>query len=265
MKVVIVRYDEIGLKSNYVYSRLLVTLRNQIQKIVGGAKIVSRGRRLIIYKELNKDKLSILSKVFGISTISLAIEAEQKMESIIKNALRLYKGGSFRVSCRRADKGFKYTSKEIEQIVGEEIVKRKGAKVDLKNFDTEIGIELFNGKAYLFTEKIRGYGGLPAKTQGKVITVLNTKRDLIAALTMMKRGIDPIVVGNSKIISLLEKEVPYLKLEQYNKTIEAKAVCCGAKLEELESIISLKERYKLPIFAPLVCIDEKKTRFYHSL
>ncbi len=265
MKVVLIRYDEIGLKSNYVYSILLSTLKNHIQKVVGKAKIVSKGRRLIVYKELNKEKLSILSKVFGISTISPAIEVEQRIESIVDSAVELYKGGRFRVSCRRADKEFKYTSKEIERIVGEEIVNRKGAKVDLKNFDLEIGIELFNGKAYLFTEKIRGYGGLPAKTQGKVITVLRNKRDVVAALMLMKRGIDPVVVGNKRTILLLEKAVPYLKIERYNSTIEAKAVCCGAKLEEIGSIVLLKERYKLPVFAPLVCMDEKKTRFYHSL
>ena len=71
-----------------------------------------------------------LKKVFGISSISYAVETEKDIEAIKKVAGTLadnWKNNvSFRVIAKRADKRFPLISPEIEQTVGVHVAEEKG-------------------------------------------------------------------------------------------------------------------------------------------
>ena len=62
-------------------------------------------------------------------------------------------------------------------------------KVDLKNPDIEIFVEVRNDDCYIYTEKISGPGGLPIGTAGTILCLLSGGIDsAVAAWMMMKRG-----------------------------------------------------------------------------
>jgi len=63
-------------------------------------------------------------------------------------------------------------------------------KVDLKNPDLNIIIELVNGKAYIGYKKITGYGGLPVRSGGKALSLISSGIDSpVASFLLVKRGV----------------------------------------------------------------------------
>ena len=68
-------------------------------------------------------------------------------------------------------------------------------KVNLSKPDQEIYVEVRDGKAHLFTQTIKGVGGMPTGSQGKVVCTISTGLDSpIAAYKVMKRGCIPVFV-----------------------------------------------------------------------
>ena len=203
----IVRYHEIALKggNREFFER----------KLVDNIRVCLKRNRLIFEKIRNprgkviihtREQLDILKYIFGISNFSKAIEIDQDMDRIKQVAFDLYTGGSFKISTKRSDKRFSYSSKDINEQVGEHIVNKTGAEVNLKNPDVDIGIEIFDKKAYIFIEKIKGRGGLPIGTAGKVAVLLEAERSLVAAYLMLKRGCSIIFVKKNDIdFEVLEK------------------------------------------------------------
>ena len=69
------------------------------------------------------------------------------------------------------------------------------APVDLTNPDLTIYIEIRQDTTYIFHEKMKGPGGLPLGTQGKVVVLLSSGIDSpVAAYMMMKRGCEVIAL-----------------------------------------------------------------------
>ncbi|MBU4141705.1 tRNA 4-thiouridine(8) synthase ThiI, partial [Patescibacteria group bacterium] len=68
-------------------------------------------------------------------------------------------------------------------------VKSEKLKVKLKNPDINCFIEIVEGKALIYFEKIKGLGGLPVGTSGKVLSLISSGFDSpVAAWRLMKRG-----------------------------------------------------------------------------
>ena len=250
MQAYIIRYGEIFLKGKNRAS-FEKRLANNIIDCLRKSKIqfqevkIARNR-ILVYS--NKD-CCCLKNVFGISSFSKALEMEQDLEAFKKTALALYKPGSFRITAQRLEKDFKHNSNEINQIVGAYVVKNKKAKVDLENPETNIGIELFNKKAYLFNAKMRGLNGLPVGIEGKVAVLLEDKNSMLSAFLMLKRGCSIVLIEKSKV-----------------DCKELKKFCCGFDLEVKKSIpkgtkaIAVNDtlenikprKFKCTVFRPLV-------------
>ncbi len=100
------------------------------------------------------------------------------------------KGLTFRVLTRRSEKALKETSTEIDCEVGSAIqLKFPELKVDLKNAKFTLGIEIRNRRSYIWTEKVKTHGGLPAATQGHLLALLSGGIDSpVAAIQLIKRG-----------------------------------------------------------------------------
>ena len=63
------------------------------------------------------------------------------------------------------------------------------AGVDLETPDLEIFVEVRDNRVYFFTSKIRGPGGLPLGSEGKLTALVSGGIDSpVAAWSMMKRG-----------------------------------------------------------------------------
>jgi len=201
---IIIRYAEIGLKgkNRHEFEKKLVDnikLNLQYNKKEFSSIIRIRGRLII----KSHERCDCLKDVFGIASFSHAIETSQDTKEIheevngIVEQSGLNKKNSFCIRVQRVDKSFPQTSIEIEREIGELVVNKTNAKVKLRNPEFTYYIELIEGRAYVFSEKINCYGGLPVGSSGKVVTLLSTGIDSpVAAWMAMKRGCSTIFVFN---------------------------------------------------------------------
>jgi thiamine biosynthesis protein ThiI len=209
MNVVIVRYGEIGTKSRQTRRWFENILMNNIREALVSEgiefkRVGAKHGRVLVKTNRAKEAVEVLRRVFGIVSLSPAMEIEAEMEKINRTALKLFRRKKrelglekpkFRVTARRITKEFPLKSPEVQARVGEYILENEESEVNLHDYDIEVGVELMEGKAYVFVEKIKGWGGLPIGTQGKVVALLSGGIDSpVAAFLMMKRGVEVIPV-----------------------------------------------------------------------
>lgn len=195
--MIIVRYGEISLKrgKRKIFERKLVeNIKKALEKNDIDCKIKNvRGRILVYAPEQAK---TIISNQPGVVSVSPAAEMEyEEVKEYLKKRLQGLNPESFKVETQRVDKSFPLKSTEINEDIGEFIVKNFGWTVNLTDPEFVIGIEIIQGKAYVFFEKIAGPGGLPVGIEGKAIALISGGIDSpVAAFLMMKRGVDIIAL-----------------------------------------------------------------------
>jgi thiamine biosynthesis protein ThiI len=93
--------------------------------------------------------------------------------------------------------------------MGEILFEETGTPVKLKLPDLNFEIEIGEDGIYLFTEKIRGYGGMPYGSAGKLGVLFSGGIDSpVAAFLMMKRGVEPVLIH----YRITDQEVEKVKL-----------------------------------------------------
>jgi thiamine biosynthesis protein ThiI len=139
-----------------------------------------------------------VNRVFGIANFSIAGRAPTQfgeLAAAILADLGDRHAESFRVSVRRADKRFPYTSPQIEREVGGLIKQSKGWRVDLDRPALTIHIEMLPEQAFYFFGKEPGAGGLPTGTGGRVACLLSGGIDSpVAAYRLLRRGCSVLFV-----------------------------------------------------------------------
>ncbi len=207
--VVLVRYDEIALKSKKVRSRYEQILVKNIKSMLNAdgcsySQISKEMGRVFIHSD-DENVVKSAAKVFGVVSVSPAYTCEPTLESaaglcadvgcgIIKE------GQSFAIRARRAG-NHSFTSRDIGVACGDAVFEKinKNTRVDLDEPDVEIFVEIRQEKAYVFTESVKGVGGLPMGTQGKMVALISGGIDSpVAAWLMMKRGCEmvPLYLNN---------------------------------------------------------------------
>jgi thiamine biosynthesis protein ThiI len=194
---ILVRYGEIGIKSDRVRSRYESTLVKNIEKALSFCEIpfeaVVRDFGRIFVQTQEVAAAQTIARIFGVVSVSPVQTNAATLDAIKDAALRiisplLIHGKSFAIRARRTGT-HDYSSKDIGVVVGEAIEKATAAPVRLTKPDVELFIEVRAERAYIYTEVIDGVGGLPLGTQGKVIALLSGGIDSpVAAWLMMKRG-----------------------------------------------------------------------------
>lgn len=204
--IFIVRCGEVALKGQNkpYFERMLVDrIRKRLKKIEQpgmGIETVRNEGLIFVRADKGYDKqqiISEISKVFGVASISPALEAEENMDAIGQVAVQYMmnmieeKGiKTFKVDTKRADKNFPIKSPDISRQVGAMVLKGcKVLKVDVHNPDCELFVDVRRDVAYVFDKKISGFGGLPLGTNGKGMVLLSGGIDSpVAAWMMAKRG-----------------------------------------------------------------------------
>lgn len=262
--MILVRYGELAIKSEPVRRRMESILVQNIKDCLKRNKIKFKSVKKVRGRILaDAKKADVLKNIFGIVSFSHAIETKADLNTIKKNSEPLVKG-TFRVTARRLTKDFPLTSLEIEKEVGAHFVK-KGFKVSLKKFKTELFIEIYKNRAFLFTKKIKGPGGLPLGSSGKMIAIVKNNNDITAAKLMMKRGVQIIVIGKkeyakklqdydygrrTKVIS--ESEDLFLKAESLCKELKCLGIISGLDVKKnLNVVKELHKKIGYPIYYPL--------------
>ncbi len=198
---VLIRYSEIGLKTRRVRKEFEEVLINNVRETylnegVSFTKVVRRVSRIVAYSSDPKVR-DVTKLVLGVKSYSPALEVPAQLDLLKEYALVVAKEGegSFAVRAQRVTKEFPLTSVELARVIGGYIKEKTGREVNLKDPDQVIGIEIIGKAAYLFDERIEGFGGLPVGTQGKVLALISDGIDSpVAAWLMMRRGAEIIPV-----------------------------------------------------------------------
>ncbi|MBB6216033.1 thiamine biosynthesis protein ThiI [Anaerosolibacter carboniphilus] len=201
-RALIVRYGEIalkGLNKSYFEQKLVKHIQANIKDLGSTRVYKSNG---LVFVELNgQDEEEIIArvvKVFGIVSVSPAWKVEADLdvikETALKHALERVEEKqfkTFKVESRRGDKNFPLSSPEICREVGGFILQGiKGLKVDVHEPELSIHIDV-RDKAYIYSDKIPGFGGLPLGTNGKGVLLLSGGIDSpVAGWMMAKRGVE---------------------------------------------------------------------------
>jgi len=197
MHSVVVHYKELALKGRNRPWFVQMLIRN-LRAALAGVDVVSvrsvMGRIEIELgaRALWPDVRNRISTVFGIANYSQATRGPQdfgELASRVLAELGARQVPSFRVSARRADKRFPFTSPQIEREVGGLIKQATGWHVDLKRPALTIHVEMMTDHAFYFFAKEPGAGGLPTGTSGRVACLLSGGIDSpVAAYRLMRRG-----------------------------------------------------------------------------
>ena len=140
---------------------------------------------------------SAARKVFGIVGVNRAAVCEKTMDSILDMARRylpdkLAGKRTFKVEARRSDKKFPLGSLEISATVGGVILETvRGIKVDVKNPEVTVTVEVRDDHAYIRAGQESGAGGLPLRSSGRGLLLLSGGIDSpVAGCMMAKRGME---------------------------------------------------------------------------
>ncbi len=222
---VVIHYGEIGIKKGNRAFFEKALARNIRRKLPELKLKRSYGRFLMeLPEDYSASKIkTALSKVFGIANFSFAARAELNLDDIMSKALvvaRESPAQTFRVTTNRVNKTFPLTSMQVNEVVGA-VVADLRKKVELKNPELDIKIEITNKAAYVYSETSQGLGGLPVGSSGKVVALISGGIDSpVAAWLAMKRGCKCVLVHfhnytlysesvKKKIVQLAEKLAEY--------------------------------------------------------
>lgn len=202
-ELVLVRYGEIALKRGNRKQFELALIRN-LQEAVAGLSPVrverSVGRITLVPERRGAAVAARAAEVFGVKTVSPAWGAPNDPEAIAEVARALLaetlaeRAGPwpvpFRVTVRRANKGFPMNSLEFQRYLGERILPGpERVKVQLDDPELTLGVEVRERRSYLFLKRLPGPGGLPVGTLGRALCLLSGGIDSpVAAWMAMKRG-----------------------------------------------------------------------------
>ena len=146
------------------------------------------------------DEDEVISKcvrVFGVASVSPAVQAPKEMNDIGRIASEFMKEiiaeeeiKTFKVRAKRADKTFPIESPDIARQVGGMVLKDcKVLSVDVHRPDVELCVDVRREAAYIYRDKVKGFGGLPLGTNGKGLILMSGGIDSpVAAFMMAKRG-----------------------------------------------------------------------------
>ena len=231
---IIIHYDEITLKGKNrpFFERALMRNIKEMLKGINHEKIYKESGKFIIdiNKQTETQKIKeILKNIPGISNFTLAVSCEKDIKKIKKKAVEfvtLYKKEqeykTFKIEARRADKKFELKSPEINYKVGEYMLENTELKVDVHNPDLEIIVDVGSKNCFVYSERIKGIGGLPVGTAGKLISLISGGIDSpVASFMMMRRG--------ARIVFVHFK----------NKTVSG-----GAGDEKIEKLVKILSRFQ---------------------
>ena len=201
-EVILCKYGEIVLKgANRSYFEGILTreLKRRAKKF-GDFKITHMQSTVYIepLDEFSdfEGMYEAVGKVFGISAYNRAAVCEKDIEDIMRVAREyippLFSGKrTFKVEAKRSDKRFPLKSPEIAAEVGGVLLDAcPRMKVDVREPDITVRVEVREQYAYVHAAQQKGAGGMPVGSNGRGLLLLSGGIDSpVAAHMMAKRGV----------------------------------------------------------------------------
>jgi len=211
---VIIRFaGEIWIKKTWTRNlyerRLIKNIKNVFKHYeVAYTEIVRRHGRLFLKTNSAVEASRRLTRIFGVSSVSPALETSSELEDIVDGSIFLARhalthGNSFAVKCRRVGDQA-YSSADVCRIVGQRVLdnlgEKLGLKVDLDRPDVKLGVEVRSDEAFVYSDMVDGAGGMPLGTQHRLVGLLSGGSDsAVACWLVMKRGclVVPVYFDNT--------------------------------------------------------------------
>ena len=233
-EILLLKDGEIALKglNKSTFENILVkNIRRRIEDL--GPVTVQKAQSTIYVKPKTDDydedeALRRLQKVLGIAALSKARMVEKDFEKIKAEAVAYLSDvlpfvHTFKVEAKRADKSFPLTSPQICAELGGFLLSRfHNLKVDVKQPDVVVTVEVRDFGAYIHAAKLEGAGGMPIGSSGKALLLISGGIDSpVAGYMMAKRGIEVSAIhfvsppytserALQKVESLCERMCDYL-------------------------------------------------------
>jgi thiamine biosynthesis protein ThiI len=187
---------ELTLKSRrtraFFVDRLLRNVRDALTSTGVRYRVVSTWGRIFV-RVSSPTALPTLARVFGISSISpVERVVPADIDAIVTAGADVFAqqvaGRRFAVRARRAGT-HPFASRDIEVRLGAALLQH-AAGVDLTHPEVTAHVEVRDEKAYLFSRRIAGTGGLPLGVEGRALALISGGFDsAVAAWLMLKRGV----------------------------------------------------------------------------
>ena len=199
--VLLVRYGEVHLKglNRPYFERKLI---ERIKLALSGLNATVKREQGRIYafgigENDNEKAIDMLTRVFGIHSLSPSYGVEKGWDTICRTALEVVKqeaaGGkrTFKVFARRSDKQFFMNSQSICRELGGYILDNMPElSVDIHNPEICLSVEI-RDMAYIYTKEIPCAGGMPTGTAGRGALLLSGGIDSpVAGYMLAKRGLE---------------------------------------------------------------------------
>ena len=193
-QVLLVRYGEVFLKgaNRPHFLKVLTDNVKRAVKPLGGHVWLSDSRIYVSQFSDMQACIDRVAKVFGVYSVSPALELEKDFEAIAAACVDMMKpyAGTFKVFGKRSDKKFPMNSMEIAMEVGGRVLEANpNLKVDVHRPQHRLMVEI-RDNAYICVEEIKAVGGMPMGTGGKAALLLSGGIDSpVAGYQLMKRGV----------------------------------------------------------------------------
>lgn len=180
-----------------------------------------------------------LSHLIGITGWAKTVICDKTIASITKTVTELGKAAkengakTFKIEARRSDKSFELNSYEIMKTAASELFDNNILKVDVKNPDITIYVEV-REKCFVYTDSNKSCRGLPVGTSGKGLLLLSGGLDSpVAGYRMMRRGM--------KIECVYFHSYPYTSDEAQKKVEDLAKILSAYGLQTTLNIISFTD------------------------
>ena len=203
---ILVKYGEIALRggNRRIHEDILTSaIKKRLEDFKSATVRKDQGRFYVEFdnKEDARPIANIVSGIFGVTGVCICVKTgSNELEHLKTLALehireRYPQGGSFKVIASRADKSYPLNSGELGAVIGAYLLENfPGLKVDLKNPEIRLHVEL-RSQVYIYSETLKGPGGLPSGSGGKAVLLLSGGFDSpVAGYMAARRGVELICV-----------------------------------------------------------------------
>ena len=207
-RICLMHYHEIGLKGHN-RSAFENRLMKNAEAILDGYPVVTMrrisGRILAFVKEGTPyesavEIAQVMAGIPGVARVSCGYICHQDLDEMFDAAYQALSDAepfeTFKVQARRNHTDFPINSMDLNQQVGAHLCRNfPDKKVKMKEPDVEVHVEVIEGSCYIYAWTIRGVGGLPVGSSGRVMCLLSSGIDSpVAVWRLARRGAIPFGV-----------------------------------------------------------------------
>lgn len=251
-EVILCKYGEVILKGanrSDFEAKMLKQLRQRARR-VGNYKVFY-SQSTVYIEPLDDEAIDNIDEmvyqakhVFGFVGVSRAFACEKNMDTILdvvrkELAPRLYGYKTFKAEAKRSDKKFPMTSPDISAEVGGAVLSSvKGIKVDVKNPEVVVRVEIRENEAYIHAGQEKGAGGIPYGSSGRGLLLLSGGIDSpVAGFMMAKRGV--------QLEAIHFESFPYTSERAKEKVLELAKILTNYTMRLRVHVVSLTEIQEL--------------------